>query len=83
MIVIYYNENERGDVMPVSRAKRASNNKWDKENMKIVACKIKKEDAENFKQYAEDNNTTPNALLRSYIYNCIGKSETDTDDNKE
>lgn len=28
--------------MSVSRAKRASNNKWDKENMKIVACKIKK-----------------------------------------
>lgn len=63
--------------MSISRAKRASNNKWDKENMKIVACKIKKEDAENFKQYADDNNTTPNALLRNYIFNCIGKSETE------
>lgn len=59
--------------MPVSRAKRASNNKWDKENMKIVACKIRKDDAEAFKQYAEDNNATPNALLRNYIYNCLGK----------
>lgn len=69
--------------MPVSRAKRASNNKWDKENMKIVACKIKKEDAENFKQFAENNNTTPNALLRSYIYKCIGKSETETNEINE
>lgn len=63
--------------MPVSRAKRASNNKWDKENMKIVACKIKKDDAEAFKQYADEKNTTPNALLRNYIYNCIGKLEID------
>ena len=58
--------------MTVSRAKRASNNKWDKENMKIVACKIRKEDAEN-------NNTTPNSLLRNYIYQCIGKTETEED----
>ena len=60
--------------MPVSRAKRTANNKWDAENMKIVACKVKKEDAEAFKAYAEDNGTTPNALLRGYIYDCIGKT---------
>lgn len=69
--------------MPVSRAKRASNNKWDKENMKIVACKIKIEDAETFKQYADENNTTPNALLRNYIYSCIGKNENELDNTNE
>ena len=69
--------------MSVSRAKRASNNKWDKENMKIVACKIKKDDAEAFKQYADEKNTTPNALLRNYIYNCIGKDETSDNNNNE
>ena len=69
--------------MPVSRAKRASNNKWDKENMKIVACKIKKEDAEAFKQYADDNNTSPNALLRNYIYNCLGKDIKDNENIAE
>lgn len=63
--------------MAVSRAKRASNNKWDKENMKLVACKIKKEDAEAFKKYADDNDTTPNALLRKYIYKCIDKADTE------
>ena len=69
--------------MSVSRAKRASNNKWYKENMKIVACKIKKDDAEAFKQYADEKNTTPNALLRNYIYNCIEKGETsDNNDNE-
>lgn len=57
--------------MTISRAKRASNNKWDKENMKLVACKIKADKAEQFKQCAENNNTTPNALLRNFIYDYI------------
>ena len=61
--------------MPVSRAKRQANNKWDSENMKIVACKIKKEDAQAFKEYADERSTTPNALLRSYVYKCIDKEE--------
>ena len=61
--------------MSVPRAKRAANNKWDAENMKHVACKIKKEDAEAFKEYATKRKTTPNALLRNFIYKCIGKKE--------
>ena len=64
-----------GDYMPISRAKRQANNKWDSENMKIVACKVKKEDAQAFKDYAEEHKTTPNALLRKYIYKCIDKPE--------
>ena len=67
--------------MTVSRSKRAANNKWDAENMKIVACKIKKDDAEAFKGYAEEKGTTPNALLRGYIYKCLGKVE-EADDSK-
>lgn len=80
--MIYY-KSRGGDNMAVSRAKRASNNKWDKENMKIVACKIKKEDAEAFKQYAEDNNTTSNALLRNFVYKCINKVETEFENTSE
>lgn len=57
----------------VSRAKRLANNKWDKENMKIVACKVKKEHAESFKAYAESRSTSPNALLKDYIMGCIGE----------
>lgn len=69
--------------MAVSKAKRTANNKWDKENMKIVACKIKKEDAELFKEYAGNNSTSPNALLRSYVYKCIGKNETEQEEQTE
>ncbi len=58
--------------MAVSRSKRAANNKWDKENMKIVACKLRKEQAERFKQYAEDNGTTVNALIKNFVLEKIG-----------
>lgn len=61
--------------MTVSRSKRAANNKWDKENMKIIACKIRKDYAERFKQYAADNGTTPNALIRSYVLKAIGEND--------
>ena len=63
--------------MAVSRAKRQANNKWDTENMKIVACKVKKEDAQAFKEYADKKETTPNALLRGYIYKCINNESGD------
>ncbi len=58
--------------MPISRAKRAANNKWDAANMQLVACKIRKEQAEKFKKYAKDNGTTSNALIRDFIMSCIG-----------
>ncbi len=64
----------------VSKAKRKSNDKWDAENMKHVACKIRKEDAEAFKEYATERKTTPNALLRGFIFKCIGKK---TDGSEE
>lgn len=67
--------------MSVSRAKRAANNKWDATNMKLVACKIKKEQAEKFNQYAKDNGTTSNALLKGFILSCIG--DTNITDNND
>ncbi len=67
----------------VPRSKRAANNKWDKENMKIVACKLRKEHAEQFKQYAKDNGTTPNALLKAYVLKTIGKSDLDIPEKEQ
>ncbi|MDO4945441.1 MAG: hypothetical protein Q4E74_09620 [Ruminococcus sp.] len=61
--------------MPISEAQKRSRNKWDKENMKIVACKIRKDYAERFKQYAADNGTTPNALIKSYVLKAIGEKD--------
>lgn len=60
--------------MPSEAQKRASN-KYNLEHMSTLGCKVKKEDAQAFKEYAEERDTTPNALLRGYVYKCIGKEE--------
>lgn len=58
--------------MAVSEKKKASNARWDKENMANVSCKIKKEDAEAFRAYAAAQGKTAHALLKEYILSCIG-----------
>ena len=63
--------------MAISQAKRDANNRWDKENMQLVACKIRKEDALLFNEYGIDKNTIFNALLREFIYKCINKNTND------
>ena len=51
----------------VTRAKRASNNRWDAENMTVLGCKIRKDDAERFKTVCRMNGDTPNAIFRAAI----------------
>ncbi|MDE5992316.1 MAG: hypothetical protein K2G87_04625 [Oscillospiraceae bacterium] len=57
----------------VSEKKKASNRKWDKENMKTVACFIRKEDAELFKKICNENGTTPAQHLKRHITEVIEK----------
>lgn len=59
--------------MAVSEKKKASNAKWDKENIRTVACRLKKDDAEAFKEYAEKQGKTVNTLIREYVLQCIAK----------
>ena len=57
--------------MAISEAKRKSNAKWDKENMTTLGCKVKREQAEQFKQYAASKGTTANTTLKEYVLACI------------
>lgn len=59
--------------MAVARSKRAANDKWDKENMLTLGCKLSRKDAEAFKAYAAERGVTANTLLKNYVYQCIGK----------
>ena len=61
----------------VTRAKRASNNRWDKENMTILACKVRKDYADTVKQQASKRGTSVNAVLLNAVSDFIGKSEYD------
>lgn len=60
----YYNEK-----------KKVSNDKWDKENMDRLVCKIKKEDGQAFRELAKANGTNVNALLSAFVRGYIKEHE--------
>ena len=62
------------NIAPSEAQKRASI-KWDKENMAVVGCKDKKEQAEKFKIYCKDMGKTSNAVLRDYVLDCIDEKD--------
>ena len=48
----------------VTEARKRANAKWDKENMTILGCKVKKEYAAKFRAVCAAQGTTPNAVLK-------------------
>ena len=44
---------------------------WDKENMRTISCRLRKEEAEKFRDYAGYLGTTPHALLSAYVKECL------------
>lgn len=64
--------------MAPSEAQKKASNKYNLEHMSTIGCKLKKEQAEKFRQYCCSKGTTPNAELRRYVLECIedtGKGE--------
>ena len=59
--------------MAVSDAHRRGNAKWDKENMRVVSCKIRSEEHAAFKAYAEARGKTISSLLLEYVRGCIAE----------
>lgn len=59
----------------VSRAKRASNNKWDAENMVVLGCKVKREKADAFRAACKASGTTPNAVFTRAIDDYLNKEK--------
>ncbi|MCI5795226.1 MAG: hypothetical protein MR022_09830 [Ruminococcus sp.] len=55
----------------ISESHKKGNRKWDAENMTTLGCKVKKEQAERFKSYAQSNGTTANALLKNFVLDTI------------
>lgn len=60
-----------------SQAQRKANNKYHKENIASLACRVRKDQAEKFKEYCEGINKTPNAVLKEYVLECIEERVTD------
>ena len=51
----------------VSDAQKKASAKWDKENMVVLACKVKRETAEQFKAACAAQGTTSNAVLQQAV----------------
>ncbi len=62
----------------VSEKQKAFARKWDKEHMRTVSCRLRTEDAELFKEYCEENNTTPAALIKNFIMETLKKAYSDS-----
>lgn len=60
-----------GVCVAVSEAQKKSRDKWDKANMITLGCKVKKEQAEKFKEYAKKMGVTSNTLLKEFVLKCI------------
>lgn len=57
--------------MAVPSAKRAANDRWDKENMATLGCKVKKEEASAFKAHCKKQGKTSNTVLKEFVLGCI------------
>lgn len=57
--------------MAISEKKKASNNKWDKANMCVLACKVPKEKAEAFRDYCAERGKSVHAVLLEYVNHCL------------
>ena len=55
----------------VTRAKRESNNRWDRDNMTVLGCKVKREYADQAREAAQAAGTSINAVLRQALDNLI------------
>jgi hypothetical protein len=57
----------------VTEARKRANAKWDKENMVVLACKVKRETAEQFKAACAAQGTTSNAVLQQAVKAFLDK----------
>ena len=55
---------------------------WERKNIRTVSCRLRKEEAEKFKAYAEYRGTTTNGLLAEYVRKCVKLGEEITDAEK-
>ncbi len=56
---------------------------WDRENLRTVSCRIRKEEAEKFKAYAEYRGSSTHRLLADYVANCLKGYEVVTPETRE
>ncbi len=57
----------------VSENQKKASRKWDRENMRSLTCRLRTEEAEKFRQFCSENETTPGRYLKNIVLECIGE----------
>lgn len=57
--------------MTVSKAQKEASKKYHREHIASLACRVKKEEAEQFKAYCASIGLSTNAVLRNFVMECI------------
>jgi hypothetical protein len=70
------------EAMPVSEAQKKAADKYNREHMTTLGCKVKKAEAAAFKEYAARNGKTSNNMLKDYVIDCISIDEHMERDNR-
>lgn len=62
-----------GDTVTVSKAQKKASAEYQRKNIASLACRVKKDEAEAFKEYCNSIGKTSNAVLREYVMQCIAQ----------
>ena len=57
--------------MAVSAAQKKASNKYNREHMATLGCKVTKEQARAFKEHCQHKGSTANKILRDFVLNSI------------
>lgn len=63
--------------MAASEAQKKAAAKYHRENIASIACRVRKEQAEQFKAYCESQGKTSNAVLKEFVLGCINETTTE------
>lgn len=63
--------------MAVSEAQKKASNKYNKEHMATLGCKVTKEQAQAFKNHCKSKGSTTNKVLRDFVLDSIEPAAPD------
>lgn len=62
--------------MAVSEAQKRAADKYNREHMTTLGCKVKKEEAAAFKEHCASQGKTSNTVLKEFVLEIIERNET-------
>ncbi len=55
----------------VTESHKEGNRRWDRDNMRSLSCRLRTDEAEDFKEWCKLHNTNPGAYLKQVALRCV------------